>query len=202
MESGSAMVTVMRPPGADADAIRASWQNADQFAALYDRYAEQLYRYAYQRVGAAAAEDVVAETFLHAFARRGSYDVERPDARPWLFGILTKVIGSHHRSEQAHLRALARSAPTPTVDGLADRVASRVAAAAVRRPLVAALAALPARDRDVLLLVAWGGLSYEEVAAALRIAPGTVASRLNRARRKVRAALGGANPTDETEDNP
>jgi len=201
VESGSAMVTVMRPPGADADAIRASWQNADQFAALYDRYAEQLYRYAYQRVGAAAAEDVVAETFLHAFARRATYDVDRPDARPWLFGILTKVIGSHHRSEQAHLRALARSAPTPTVDGLADRVASRVAAAAVRQPLLAALAALPAGDRDVLLLVAWGGLSYEEVAAALRIAPGTVASRLNRARRKVRAALGDANPTDEMEDD-
>jgi RNA polymerase sigma-70 factor (ECF subfamily) len=47
----------------------------------------------------------------------------------------------------------------------------------------------------VLLLVAFGDLDYHEVAAALGIPYGTVCSRLNRARRKVRAALGGADPT-------
>jgi RNA polymerase sigma-70 factor (ECF subfamily) len=53
-----------------------------------------------------------------------------------------------------------------------------------------ALAGLSAGDRDVLLLIALGGLSYEEVAAALSIPLGTVASRLSRARRKVRGVLG------------
>ncbi|MGW5473333.1 RNA polymerase sigma factor, partial [Streptomyces chartreusis] len=78
---------------------------------------------------------------------------------------------------------------------LADRAADRVVARAVRRELSAALAALPARHRDVLLLVAWGDLSYEEAAQALGVPVGTVRSRLNRARSKLREALGGSNPT-------
>jgi RNA polymerase sigma-70 factor (ECF subfamily) len=79
-------------------------------------------------------------------------------------------------------------------------VAARVTAHAARAALGAALAGLPARDRDVLLLVAWGELSYEEVAAALGIPVGTVRSRLNRARRKVKDALGGVNPITAVEE--
>ncbi|SCE36136.1 sigma factor-like helix-turn-helix DNA-binding protein, partial [Streptomyces sp. OspMP-M43] len=50
-------------------------------------------------------------------------------------------------------------------------------------------------DRHVLLLVAWADLTYQEVADALSIPIGTVRSRLNRARRKVRASLSGAHPS-------
>lgn len=63
------------------------------------------------------------------------------------------------------------------------------------RELAAALGALSARHRDVLLLVAWGGLGYEEVAQALGVPIGTVRSRLYRARGKLRDALGGSDPT-------
>jgi len=60
------------------------------------------------------------------------------------------------------------------------------------RPLLdAVLAALPAGDRDVLLLIAWEQLTYQEVSQALAIPVGTVRSRLNRARTKVRQALAG-----------
>ena len=69
----------------------------------------------------------------------------------------------------------------------------------MQRDLAAALAGLPAGDRDVLLLIAWADLSYEETATALRIPVGTVRSRLNRARRKVREALGGQDPTSNRE---
>jgi RNA polymerase sigma-70 factor (ECF subfamily) len=64
----------------------------------------------------------------------------------------------------------------------------------VRRPLASALARLKPADRDVLLLVAWADLSYQEVADALEIPIGTVRSRLNRARRIVREELGDFNP--------
>jgi RNA polymerase sigma factor (sigma-70 family) len=185
----------------DAAVIHASWDDSDRFAALYDRYAGQLYRYAYQRVGAQAAEDVVAETFLAAFQRRRSDDLTRPDARPWLFGILTRKLARHHRTEKAGYRARSRSAPHEVVDGPAERVAAQVTAGAARAQLAAALAGLSAGDRDVLLLVAWGELSYDEVATALRIPLGTVRSRLNRARRKVREALGGVDPTHDMEED-
>jgi RNA polymerase sigma-70 factor (ECF subfamily) len=81
------------------------------------------------------------------------------------------------------------------VDGHADRIVGRVDARSVRGRLAAALAGIAPRDRDVLLLVAWAGLSGEEAAQALGIPPGTARSRLHRARKKVRAALGGADPT-------
>ena len=190
----------------DATVIHESWTDPDRFAALYDRYAAQLYRYAYQRVGPQVAEDVVADTFLAAFGQRTSYDLARPDARPWLFGILTRKLARHHRTERADYRALSRSAPDAAVDGPADLVAARVTAAAARAQLASALARLAPADRDVLLLFAWGQLSYDEVATALRIPVGTVRSRLNRARRKVREALGdvnpaGDNPADDMEDD-
>jgi RNA polymerase sigma factor (sigma-70 family) len=181
--------------GADADTdaavIRASLADPDRFALIYDRYAPMLYRYAYQRMGPGIADDVVAEAFLAAFRGRATYDLGRQDARPWLFGILTREMAAHKRREQARYRALARSAQETVQDGPADQVTARVVADAARGPLAAALAGLAPGDRDVLLLVAWGQLSYDEVADALNIPQGTVGSRLNRARRKVRKALSG-----------
>jgi RNA polymerase sigma factor (sigma-70 family) len=108
--------------------------------------------------------------------------------RAWLFGIATNLIRRQHRDEERRYRAMAKiPIDTPaTVDDAVDR-----AAAALMRPTLArALAALPARDRDVLLLVAVAGLNYAEVSAALDVPAGTVGSRLNRARKSVREALG------------
>ena len=187
--TGSAAGPLVTADSVDGVVMAASVTDPDAFALIYDRYAAQLYRYAYRRVGRQVAEDVVAETFLAAFRARKRYDTSRPDARPWLFAIVTKELARHHRCERARYRALARTWPEPVEDLLADRGAGSVSAAAARGALSAALAALPARDRDVLLLVAWGELRYEEVAQALSIPVGTVRSRLNRARRRLRERL-------------
>jgi RNA polymerase sigma factor (sigma-70 family) len=185
----------------DAAAIRASLTDPETFGLIYDRYARMLYRFAFRRLGAEAAEDVVADTFLAAFRRRSSYDLSRPDARPWLFGILVKEISKHHRTETARLRAAAAAVHPGAEDGLADRVAATASAGAARGALTAALATLKAPDRDVLLLIAWGDLSYDEVATALAIPIGTVRSRLNRARQQIRVALGSVDPARTTEDS-
>ena len=179
----------------DAALIERSWHEPEAFAALYDRHAAPIHRFAGRRLGDQMADDVVGETFLAAFRRRKRYDLRRADARPWLYGIAANVIGKHRRAEVRMLRAFARTGADPVAAGHADLVDSRVCAAAVQRDLAAALAGLPAGDRDVLLLIAWADLSYEETAAALGIPVGTVRSRLHRARRKVREALGGQDPT-------
>jgi RNA polymerase sigma factor (sigma-70 family) len=182
---------------ADSAAIRQSLRQPEQFAVLYDRYAAVLHRYAGRRVGDEAADDLVASTFLAAFRARQRYDLARASALPWLFGILTREIARQHRTETARLRALRRAWPA---DGLADQVAADVSARAAGAPLAAALARLSPAERGVLLLIAWGDLSYDEAAQALGVPIGTVRSRLNRARRKVREALGGTNPTAVTEE--
>ncbi|HUR03347.1 MAG TPA: sigma-70 family RNA polymerase sigma factor [Nonomuraea sp.] len=193
------MITQPATRGADAELVSASLTDPEAFAELFDRYSAMLYRYVSKRLGPEPAEDIVGETFLVAFSRRRSYDPSYPDARPWLFGILTKLVSRHHRTEAARYRALQRAPVDADVESPADRVAAGVTAQASRPELASALAALPAKDRDVLLLIAWGDLTYGEVARALGIPIGTVRSRLNRGRRNVRASLGDTNPMLEEE---
>ncbi|GAA0952102.1 RNA polymerase sigma factor [Nonomuraea longicatena] len=193
------MITEPATRSSDAQLVQASLTDPEEFAALFDRYSGMLYRYVSKRLGPEPAEDLVGDTFLAAFARRGSYDLTYPDARPWLFGILTKLVSRHHRREAARYRAMRKAPYDGNVEPPDDRIATGVSAQAARPELAAALAELHARDRDVLLLIAWGGLTYEEVAQALDIPIGTVRSRLNRGRRKVRAALGDTNPLSEEE---
>jgi RNA polymerase sigma factor (sigma-70 family) len=184
----------------DAALIEQSWHEPEAFAGLYDRHASHIHRYVTRRLGDAIADDVVGDTFLAAFQGRRRYDLGRPDARPWLYGIAANVMGKHRRAEVRMLQAFARTGADPVAESYADRADERVAAASVHRQLAAALADLAARDRDVLLLIAWADLSYEEVAAALGIPAGTVRSRLHRARGKVREALGGQDPTMTSEE--
>ncbi|MGW8701773.1 RNA polymerase sigma factor [Streptomyces lavenduligriseus] len=183
----------------DASVIARSRDEPEAFAALFDRHADAVHRYAARRLGVEVADDLMAETFTTAFQQRHRYDPARgpgADARPWLFGIATNLVSRHRRAEARRFKAMARVPALADHDEpLAERAADRVVALAVRRELAAALAALPARHRDVLLLVAWGGLGYEEVAQALGIPVGTVRSRLHRARGKLREALGGSDPT-------
>jgi RNA polymerase sigma-70 factor (ECF subfamily) len=180
----------------DAEIIDRSRHEPDAFAAIFDRHAPHIRRYLARRLGAQVADDLVAETFLAAFDKRERYDQARPDARPWLYGIATNLVGQHRRQEARRYQARSSDQSDAAEADHADRVAAEVTARAMRSMLAGALGGLSDEDRDVLLLVAWEQLAYEEVAAALAIPVGTVRSRLNRARRKVRQALGGRNPTE------
>jgi RNA polymerase sigma factor (sigma-70 family) len=184
----------------DAKLIEQSLAEPEVFAVLFDRYAADIHHYAARRLGASAADDLVAETFLAAFRRRTSYDTSRSQARPWLYGIATTLIARQRRSEQRLYRALARTGLDPLPEPIADQVVRRVTAQGQQRRLAAALAGLSPADREVLLLVAWGGLSYEEIAEAVAVPIGTVRSRLHRARRKVREALANAEQSRTTEE--
>jgi len=184
----------------DAAEIESSLQHPEQFAAIFDRYAGQIYRYVARRLGSTAADDIVADVFLTAFDRRGRYHTAQASARPWLYGITTKLISRHRRSEARMYRALARTGVDPVADLDVDRVASAVSAAAAGRQLAAALAELSQGDRHVLLLFAWADLRYEEIATALGIPIGTVRSRLHRARTTLRKALGDTNPLDPSKE--
>ena len=183
----------------DAELIRRSVGVPEVFAELFDRHGRALHRYIARRLGADAADDLVSEAFLIAFSRRADYDGAYRDARPWLYGIATNLIGRRRRDEIRLLRALSRVGVGADTELSEDLVIDRVAAQAVRGRLLNALAGLPAPHRDTLLLVA-SGLSLDEVAAALNVPAGTIASRLARSRRKLRSALGGVNPVQARED--
>ncbi|RSN61247.1 RNA polymerase subunit sigma-70 [Amycolatopsis sp. WAC 04182] len=174
----------------DAELIARSVTRPDWFSAIFDRHAAHIHRYLVRRIGPAAAEDALGEAFLVAFRKREGYDTERRDARPWLYGIATNLVAQRRREEAKELKLREALGPPSHEEGHAERVAEQVTAEAMGKLLDSALAELNDGDRDALTLFAGEGLTYEEVASALGIPLGTVRSRLNRARRKVREALG------------
>ncbi len=158
-------------------------------ARAFDEHARGLLRYCACRVGPDAAEDVVAQTFLVAHSRRRDFDPTRGAASTWLYGIATRLLRGHRRAESRRLGRLAQAAQSEVDTDFADGAVDRLHAQANHRRVARAVAKLPARQREVLLLVAMAELEYAEVAAALDIPIGTVRSALHRARTRLRAAL-------------
>jgi RNA polymerase sigma-70 factor (ECF subfamily) len=183
------MTEPTHPPPDDASIIARSLTAPDEFAAIFDRHAPHIHRYLARRVGAQHADDLLGETFTAAFRKRHRYDVNRLDARPWLYGMATLVVGQHRRDEARQYRLHSVALPELPVEGPADRAIASSSAHLLRGQVGTALQALNQGDRDVLLLIAWEDLSYDEAAAALDIPVGTVRSRLHRARRQLRDAL-------------
>lgn len=105
-----------------------------------------------------------------------------------MFGIATNLVRRHWRSEERRLRAYAATAQRGEVPG-DPLLAVEAGVDAARRldRLVDAVARLSPDERDVLVLVAWEGMSSAEVAAVLGVPRGTVRSRLSRVRGLLRA---------------
>lgn len=174
----------------DAALIEASIRDPAEFAAIFDRHAGSIHRFVARRIHPAEADGLVGDVFRIAFERRGSFDLARPSARPWLYGIATNVVAHHRRSETRRLHAMARLASVRVDhdDLIGERVSATVDADGEWARLVDVIDELPADERETLLLYAWEELSYADIAAALEVPVGTVRSRLNRARRRLRAS--------------
>lgn len=168
----------------DADLLRRARTRPELLGVIYERHAGAVFRYLARRVGPAAAEDLLGEVFAAAVSARlrvRSHD--SGSALPWLYGIAGNVVRAHRRRAPDRLPA----ADATTVDW--DAVDARVDASARRAQLRTALASLTEAERELLLLVAWDGLTPAEAGAALGLTPVAARSRLHRARTRAQAAL-------------
>ena len=174
----------------DSEIIQRSLGQPRVFAELFDRHAGALGGYAARRLGPDAGQDVLSETFLVAFARRASFDAAWDSALPWLYGIASRLIRRHRATEAKHLRSSAEFAGREEhiSQGDLESTIARLDAELSTRQLAPRIAALPAKERETLLLYAWGDLTYEEIASALGVPVGTVRSRMNRVRTKLNPA--------------
>ena len=171
----------------DGDLIRRSIVDGRLFERVFDRHHAVIHRFLRARVGLEVADDLASEVFTTAFRRRAAYDATWPDARPWLFGIAVNLLRAHRQSEERRLRAYARAGAEPAsnpgeLDGHVesfDRLGD----------ISLALLSLSERDRDLILLLAWGDLSYEQLGMVLDIPVGTVRSRISRIRALLRERL-------------
>jgi RNA polymerase sigma-70 factor (ECF subfamily) len=174
----------------DARILGDSVSDPAVFSSLYERHLGAVSSYVARRTGPELSEDLTAEVFVRAFRKRAVFRDEHRSALPWLLGIANNLIADHRRAERRRLRTLQRVAaarpvsPETRVGGLAPEV-------------VGELLRLPTADRDTLLLVVWGELSYAEAATALGVPIGTVRSRIARARQRLGAAIARSSGSEE-----
>ena len=160
---------------------------------IVERHQTPVFRYLTSRVGRASSEDLLADVFETAFRARQRYDTCYDDALPWLLGIATNVIHRHLRSETRRSSMVRRvtqlhgrnQEPSEAVDSVVTSAERNDELHQVRN----ALETLDDKHREVLMLFAGLGFSYEDIARALGIRVGTVRSRLSRARRNLRELL-------------
>jgi RNA polymerase sigma factor (sigma-70 family) len=170
----------------DGEIVAASVCEPERFASIFERHFAAIHHYLARRVGEDLADDLAAQVFLVAFERRGTFRPGTNDVRPWLYGIATNLVRNNRRAERRLLAAIGRLSRGRDVLPETESAASADDLA----ELAQALAALSRAQRDALLLFAWAGLSHSEIAGSLGVPEGTVASRIARARRHLRQALG------------
>jgi RNA polymerase sigma factor (sigma-70 family) len=174
---------------------RARGGDAEAFGDLYETYARTVRGYCLWRTGSTqVAEDATATVFLEAWHKRERLRLTTDTAAPLLLGIANNVMRHQWRSLRRHRDAIERIKGGSTADLNGDpeaEVMSKLEALRRVREAGEAIRALPRREQEVLALIAWGELTYEETAEALEIPVGTVRSRLARARWR----LDGTGPT-------
>jgi RNA polymerase sigma-70 factor, ECF subfamily len=186
-------MTTLQPAIDDAVLVRRARDgDAEAFGHLVERYMRRAYYAALALVGRRDdALDLSQEAFARAFRARQALDPERP-FYAWLYQILRRLCFNFLRDRRTRSRALQEAG-----GWLADEAASRFETdpaeaferAEARRRLAAAIEQLPAREREILALKEFEGLSYREIAALVGIPMGTVMSRLYAARQRLAAAL-------------
>jgi RNA polymerase sigma factor (sigma-70 family) len=169
----------------DASLISRSLSDGRSFDSVFDRHYPAVRRFLAVQAGADVADDLASETFTVAFRRRGSYDLSRPNAAPWLYGIALNLLRRHRRSEASRRHVYMRVAAGLGVPGEIS-----VEGFDANGRVSMALGLLRERDRELIVLYAWAGLSYEELAAVFGLPIGTVRSRLSRVRAQLREHLG------------
>jgi len=174
----------------DADLlVRVAGHDREAFEQLYHRYVRSVFGLALRRLrDRQRAEDAVQETFSAIWRSAGSYRPERGPAAPWLYAVARNAIVDRMRARTdppGELPETASGEPGP-----AERAETAYVAWRVHR----ALEVLPPREREVIELAYWSGLSQSEVADFLDIPLGTVKTRTRSALARLADVLEGEVP--------
>jgi RNA polymerase sigma-70 factor, ECF subfamily len=169
----------------DGARARTADERRQRLEAMFREHAPRILDYARHR-GATLdeAEDVVSEVFI-VLTRR--LDDAPAEVLPWLYGVARKVLGNQVRGNRRRLALRQRIEEQVTQErpAVSDAPSTSARDVLIRR----ALSKLSPKDREVLLLVAWDGLSYEEAAKSLGCTCMAFAQMLLRARRRLLALI-------------
>ena len=180
----------------DEELLARSLVEPELFEQLVARHGVRVHAYLRRRAPD-AADDLLSEVWLAAFAGRDTYRDDLGEVPAWVFGIARNILLGHLRRHRPTVELTSAHDALALADEQWDAVDRRLDAAGLAPALRTAVALLSTEEREVLLLVAWEQLTPTEAAAALGIPAGTARSRLHRARTRIAAAWD--HPTYETE---
>lgn len=164
--------------------------DADAFGELFDLHHDRVFRQAMRLTASIHdAEDVTAVVFLEAWRRRDAMREVNDSVIGWLLVMTNFVFRNYARASRRYRTGLEQLPPPEHAPDHADAVDERIDRDSRRAALRRALATLPRRDQDILTLCVLEELSTADAAAALGIAPGTVKSRLSRAKTRLTELL-------------
>jgi RNA polymerase sigma-70 factor (ECF subfamily) len=180
-------VTPRRPIEATSDGeliTRTAGGDHKAFDELYRRFSGPVLSLALRRLpDRGRAEDATQETFAAIWRSARTYRSERGPGAPWLFTVARNAIVNQSRLRAAQpMEAFDAASDEP---GPAEQAESEWASWSVHR----ALEALPARERRLIELAYWGGLSQSELASTLNIPLGTVKTRTRSALTRLAGVL-------------
>lgn len=177
------------PPVETSDAdllVRIADRDREAFELLYHRYVRSMFGLALRRLrDRPRAEDAVQETFAAVWRSAASYRPDRGPAAPWLYAIARNAIVDRFRTQvdtTGEVPEIVSGDPGPAESAESSFVAWRVHRA---------LEELPQREREVVELAYWSGLSQSEVAEYLHIPLGTVKTRTRSALARLADVLEG-----------
>jgi RNA polymerase sigma-70 factor (ECF subfamily) len=183
------VAAIARPLGnrARPSAGEESWE---RFEALYRSSRDDVYAYVMTLLrDRSAAEDVTAQAFERAYRRRRTFDRRRGEERAWLFGIARNAALDELRRRR-RLSVLVVEPEASSDEEAGGRVEEEEDLVLRRTVIRAALATLPARDREVIALKFHAGLSNTELATVLGVSESNAGTILHRSVQKLRRAIG------------
>ena len=179
-----------RPDAPDRSLFdRAAAGDAEAFTEIYRRYHQVVYRFGCAMTGsAAAAEDITQEAFVALFREPGKYDPIRASFTTYLYGIVRNLSRERLRRERRFL-SLDVLGPRNAAASYECDPSGPMEEAELASQVRQALAKLPARYRELIVLCDLHGLSYADTALITHISTAAVRSRLHRGRQILRRHL-------------
>lgn len=180
--------------GAVITAVRAGADGAwEKFLAVYG---QRLYGYFFRATGSHhEAEDLVSELMVRLVRKMGQYD-DRGKFEPWMFRIAANLVRDRIRRIKARPRPMSLDSRDDEQGGLGETISgadcpvdSGLLAGENRSALDAALAQLPEKSRQMILLRHFGDMSFKEIAKIYNCPVGTVLARVHRALKTLRTVL-------------
>ncbi len=172
--------------------VEKTFADPELFGILIDRYTPKLSRYVRRitNVSAEDAEDILQDVFIKAYQNLRGFDTSLSFSS-WMYRIAHNTVISRHRKLQARPQSVYGDIATDILETVASELQTdaEVLLAGDRQVLMKAMNQLPLKYKEVLILRYFEEYSYDEIADIIKKPPGTVATWINRAKKKLKDIL-------------